>query len=79
VVLQQLSQQNKAIANPFLLLLSRMSVMVADHNYSSLKTEDKAKRVKGSKDWETKLTANTDRKSKEPNQALDEHLLGVAR
>lgn len=79
IVLQQLSQKDIDIANPFLLMLSRMSVMVADHNYSSLKKEDKAKRVQGSKDWETKLIANTDRKTKEPNQALDEHLLGVAR
>lgn len=79
IVLQQLSQKDIAIANPFLLMLSRMSVMVADHNYSSLKKEDKAKRVQGSKDWETKLIANTYRKTKEPNQALDEHLLGVAR
>lgn len=79
IVLQQLSQKDIAIANPFLLMLSRMSVMVADHNHSSLKKEDKAKRVQGSKDWQTKLIANTDRKTKEPNQALDEHLLGVAR
>jgi CRISPR-associated endonuclease/helicase Cas3 len=45
VVLQQLSQQSTAIANPFLLMLSRLSVMVADHNYSSLTNADKAKRV----------------------------------
>lgn len=79
VVLQQLSQQSTAIANPFLLMLSRLSVMVADHNYSSLTNADKAKRVQGSKAWEDKLIANTDRKTGEKNQALDEHLLGVAR
>ena len=79
VVLQQLSQQSTPIANPFLLMLSRLSVMVADHNYSSLTNADKAKRVQGSKAWEDKLIANTDRKTGEKNQALDEHLLGVAR
>ncbi|UNU73183.1 type I-F CRISPR-associated helicase Cas3f [Moraxella nasovis] len=58
-----------------------MSVMVADHNYSSLKDnlDDKKRRVQGSKDWVEKLVANTDRKTGKINQPLDEHLLGVAR
>ena len=80
IVLQQLSQTNTAIANPFLLMLSRMSVMVADHNYSSL--TNSSRRVQGSKEWQEKLVANTkkDQDGKiEKKQALDEHLLGVAR
>lgn len=36
------SAQKNAIADPFLLQLSRLSLMVGDHNYSSLKS-DKAK------------------------------------
>lgn len=80
IVLQHLSQNNTVIANPFLLMLSRMSVMVADHNYSSL--TNGSRRVQGSKEWQEKLIANTkkDKDGKiEKKQALDEHLLGVAR
>lgn len=82
VILGQLSklasQTNTAIADPFLLMLSRLSLMIGDHNYSSLTKEDTARRVKGSQDWQNKLIANTDRKTGQANQSLDEHLLGVA-
>ena len=74
-LLTQLSQQQTAIANPVLLMLSRLSLMIGDHNYSALKQQDKAQRVQGDKAWQDKLIANTD--GEEPNQALDEHLLGV--
>lgn len=80
-ILQQLAndslKEKKAIANPFLLMLSRLCVMVADHNYSSLTLSNR--RVQGSADWKEKLVANTDRKTGKINQSLDEHLLGVAR
>ena len=79
--LQQLGndsmREKKAIANPFLLMLSRLSLMVGDHNYSSLTVSNR--RVQGSADWKEKLAANTDRKTGEIKQPLDEHLLGVAR
>lgn len=75
--LQSLCLQKEPIANPFLTLLSRLSLMVGDHNYSSLGTHDKA-RVVGSPDWANKLIANTDRQTGNAKQALDEHLLGVA-
>ena len=70
------SAQKNAIADPFLLQLSRLSLMVGDHNYSSLKSDSKQK-VQGDKDWTDKLIANTDRATGKTKQALDEHLLGV--
>ncbi|MFW2176952.1 MULTISPECIES: type I-F CRISPR-associated helicase Cas3f [unclassified Moraxella] len=70
------SAQKTAITDPFLLHLSRLSLMVGDHNYSSLKSDSKQK-VQGDKDWREKLIANTDRTTGKTNQALDEHLLGV--
>lgn len=79
--LMDLSEGGESIANPLLLHLSRLSLMLGDHNYSSLKPEDKQdenRRVKGSSGFKT-LAANTDRKTGEVKQALDEHLLGVAK
>ncbi len=70
------STQKTAITDPFLLQLSRLALMVGDHNYSSLKSDSKQK-VQGDKDWADKLIANTDRSTGKTNQALDEHLLGV--
>ena len=71
-----------SVSDPFVMHLARMSLMVGDHNYSSLSASDD-RRVKGDKALETSLIANTQRdhrssdpKSK-PKQALDEHLLGV--
>ena len=73
---------NKAINHPplmqltnvdsLLLHLSRLSLMVADHNYSSISINDEeAQKV------EDILIANTN-KSQQANQCLDDHLLGVA-
>lgn len=78
-MLAKFAQSQTAIANPFLLMLSRLSLMVGDHNYSALQKDDKTARVKGSQGWQDKLIANTDDKTRQANQALDEHLLGVAR
>ena len=55
--------------------LARLSLMLADHHYSSL-PRDSALRVQG--DGRTRLFANTDRDGS-LKQPLDEHLLGVAR
>ena len=63
--------------SPLLMHLSRLCLMVGDHNYSSLAADDK-RRVTGDKTLQGKLIANTCRKSREPKQHLDEHLLGVA-
>ncbi|WP_165755967.1 type I-F CRISPR-associated helicase Cas3f [Gilliamella apis] len=55
-----------------LLHLSRLSLMVADHNYSSISiNDDEAEKIKDI------LIANTN-KSQQANQRLDDHLLGVA-
>ena len=73
---------NKAINHPplmqltnvdsLLLHLSRLSLMVADHNYSSISSNDEeAEKIKDI------LIANTN-KSQQANQRLDDHLLGVA-
>lgn len=65
------------MANPFVMHLSRLSLMLADHHYSSLEnsSEDLAQRVTRTPDYP--LWANT-RQDGAPNQTLDEHLVGVA-
>lgn len=80
-ILMQLSQQavddNKAISDPFLLHLSRLCLMVGDHNYSSLK-EDDSRCITVDSSFKN-LAANTDRTASTPTakQSLEEHLLGV--
>lgn len=77
----QLSQQaidtQQAISDPLLLHLSRLSLMVGDHNYSSLKEND-SRCLKVNSTF-AKLAANTDRTKDKPTvkQSLEEHLLGV--
>lgn len=61
--------------NPYVMHLARLSLMLADHHYSSL-PKDSPQRVCG--DGNTRLYANTDRDGT-LKQPLDEHLLGVAR
>lgn len=61
--------------NPFVMHLARLSLMLADHHYSSLEGAH-AERVKVTPG--SPLLANTCRKDRSPNQTLDEHLLGVA-
>ncbi len=60
--------------NPFVMHLSRLSLMLADHHYSRLEGVS-AERVKA--DAAYPLWANTLAPG-QPNQRLDEHLLGVA-
>ncbi|MDH0897416.1 MULTISPECIES: type I-F CRISPR-associated helicase Cas3f [unclassified Pseudomonas] len=61
--------------NPYVMHLARLSLMLADHHYSSL-SADSAERVRG--DGTSPLYANTDQEGR-LKQPLDEHLLGVAR
>ncbi len=75
----QARQPNGATADPplndpFVMHLSRLSLMLADHHYSSLDGAS-AERVKA--DAAYPLWANT-KVAGQPNQRLDEHLLGVA-
>ncbi len=67
----------KTIADPLLMHMSRLCLMVGDHNYSSLAVDDK-RRVTGDAALKNRLIANTDFSTKSPKQSLDEHLLGVA-
>lgn len=61
-------------SDPFFLLVSRLCLMVGDHHYSSLPTDNSL----GDKDFRHKLIANTDQ-NHQAKQALDEHLLGVCK
>ncbi|MBH2019386.1 MAG: type I-F CRISPR-associated helicase Cas3 [Burkholderiales bacterium] len=67
------------LGNPYVMHVSRLCLMLADHHYSSLSTDAAGKpdpaRVKGLDGYP--LFANTDKG--QFNQTLDEHLLGVAR
>ncbi len=79
-VLRQMPDKGNWLANPYVMHVSRMCLMLADHHYSSLTVDDKGKpvagRVPGQKDYP--LYANTSGPNSQPNQTLDEHLLGVA-
>lgn len=63
------------LQNPWVLHLARLSLMLADHHYSSL--TDPAQRLRGERGYP--LFANTNRKTGQLCQPLDEHLLGVAK
>ncbi|THF62836.1 type I-F CRISPR-associated helicase Cas3 [Pseudothauera nasutitermitis] len=61
--------------NPYVMHLARLSLMLADHHYSALPPHSN-ERMKGDAGY--RLYANTDKDGR-LKQALDEHLLGVAR
>lgn len=61
------------LGNTFVMHIARLSLMLGDHYYSSLKLI--GQRVQGEKDFP--LFANTDRANGALLQRLDEHLLGV--
>jgi CRISPR-associated endonuclease/helicase Cas3 len=64
------------LANPFVMHLSRLCLMLADHHYSSLEDDNDPARVKVPPGY--RLYANTKSNFGGFNQTLDEHLLGVA-
>jgi CRISPR-associated endonuclease/helicase Cas3 len=64
------------LANPYVMHLSRLCLMLADHHYSSLEDVNDLGRVKVPEGYP--LYANTKGSHGEFNQTLDEHLLGVA-
>ncbi|MDO5609360.1 MAG: type I-F CRISPR-associated helicase Cas3f [Pseudomonadota bacterium] len=64
------------LANPYVMHIARMGLMLADHHYSSL-SAGSSDRVQGDDGYA--LFANTERKTGAMKQPLDEHLLGVAR
>lgn len=63
------------LSNPYVMHLSRLSLMLADHHYSSL-TGKNPGRIKVPKGYP--LYANTNGGFGDFNQTLDEHLIGVA-
>lgn len=63
------------LSNPYVMHISRLCLMLADHHYSSLSGEDPG-RVQGTENYP--LYANTNGGPGDFNQTLDEHLLGVA-
>ncbi|MDG9881968.1 type I-F CRISPR-associated helicase Cas3f [Pseudomonas sp. GD04058] len=63
------------LSNPYVMHLARLSLMLADHHYSSLEPDDE-RRITGDQDYQ--VFANTDRNGI-LKQTLDEHLLGVAK
>ena len=74
------------LGNPYVMHIARLSLMLADHHYSSLAVDKNGKpeagRVQGTKNYP--LFANTHKSIHAANnlhrfnQTLDEHLLGVA-
>ncbi len=74
--LQALPDQDRRwLDNPYVMHLARLSLMLADHHYSSL-SSDAPERVQVHTD--SPLHANTDKQGK-LKQTLLEHLLGVTR
>lgn len=67
----QLDNEGGWLANPYIMHLARLSLMLADHTYSSLPSNNQYG------DTKYPLYANTDRHSRQLKQRLDEHLLGV--
>jgi CRISPR-associated endonuclease/helicase Cas3 len=63
------------LSQRFISHLSRLSLMLADHYYSSLELEESKKRWR---DNSYQANANTDRKTNQLKQKLDEHNIGVA-
>jgi CRISPR-associated helicase, Cas3 family len=63
------------LSNPYVMHLGRLSLMLADHYYSSLPA-DSPQRAQGDKGYSLYANTDLDGLLKQP---LDEHLLGVAR
>lgn len=72
-------QASEVMNNPFVLHLSRLCLMLADHHYSRLELASDGKPAAGRVTVKnaSPLLANT-RNGGKANQTLDEHLLGVA-
>ena len=77
--LLELAKDNQPINNPFIMHLARLCLMIGDHNFSSLSLEQSDRIITGDIHFKNTLLANTDFKTKQPKQALDQHLLGVAK
>lgn len=67
----------ECITDPFLVYMSRMIMMLSDHNYSSLDIGD-SRNIEGD-DTLSMLCANTNRVDGSIKQSLDAHLIGVGK
>ena len=68
------------LGNPYVMHLSRLALMLADHHYSSLTDPRDAQRVKGEAGYPLGANTRFDAQGRQViNQTLDEHLVGVAR
>lgn len=72
-LLQDLPGIGDCLRDPFIMHVSRLALMLADHHYSGLEAEEE--RTAGEDGFP--LFANTKRDTGELLQPLDEHLLGV--
>lgn len=70
---ERLFDEERLRDNSYLAHLARLTLMLADHHYSSL--SGTRRWAKGDADYP--LLANTLRPAGEPNQPLDEHIIGV--
>lgn len=81
--LTQLRQQpgkGDWLANPYVMHVSRLALMLADHHYSSLTKPKDPQRVRGEPGYPLGANTCTDAQGRSViNQTLDEHLVGVAR
>lgn len=75
LALIQGSDNRNWLDDPYVMHLSRLGLMLADHHYSSLTERSQRSDLNPA----YPLYANTDRTTGAFNQTLDEHLLGVAR
>ncbi|WP_342804626.1 type I-F CRISPR-associated helicase Cas3f [Alteromonas sp. M12] len=71
----KLSEKTDWLNQRFVSHLSRLSLMLADHYYSSLELKDSKMKWR---DNSYQANANTDRKTNQLKQKLDEHNIGVA-
>jgi CRISPR-associated endonuclease/helicase Cas3 len=69
----QASDHQPWLDDPYIMHIARLSLMLADHHYSSL--TQTSERIRGESGYP--VYANTDRDTGQFNQPLDEHLLGV--
>ena len=72
---QKFSEKTDWLNQRFVSHLSRLSLMLADHYYSSLELKDSKMKWR---DDSYQANANTDRKTNQLKQKLDEHNIGVA-
>ena len=81
LALRQKPGKGDWLANPYVMHVSRLALMLADHHYSSLEDPEDPQRVPGESGYP--LAANTrfdgTERRRVVNQTLDEHLVGVAR